>query len=199
MWAVGTDGTNGVIWRGNRDGFVTLDVDPELLERITLFKVWGRSNDDVYMVGDQGRILHFDGEQVTAMASGTVNPLITVHGTADATYAVGGLGGSVVLGLEASSWVDLTPADAPAVNGVYAQGDDAYAVGVFGEVLQRTRAGKFERLETGLDLAREYHAVWVDEAGGVWAVGGHVNDAPLVQGMLSYSGQRQLPALTKPL
>lgn len=190
MWAVGTDGTNGIVWRSNGAGFAAADVDPKLLEQTTLFKVWGRSADDVWMVGDQSRILHFDGQQVSAMSSPSQVPLTTVNGTGTALYAVGGLGGSVILGLDAdaATWVDLTPPDAPSVNGVCAHGDFAYVVGVFGEVLKRTGTGPFQRVETGLDLARDYHAVWVDGEDGVWAVGGHVNDAPLVQGLLSYSG-----------
>jgi hypothetical protein len=93
----------------------------------------------------------------------------------------------------------MTPPDAPPMNGVYARGDVAYAVGDYGEVLRRTAGGPFERVETGLDLARDYHAVWMDEAGGVWAVGGHVNVAPLVQGLLSYGGPNPPPALVPTL
>jgi hypothetical protein len=194
LWAVGTDGTNGVVWRSNgRGGFDVADVDPVLLEQTTLFKVWGRGADDVWMVGDQGRILHFDGQGVSAMSSPTHVPLTTVHGTDSALYAVGGLGGSVILGLEGEQWVDLTPPGAPALNGVFARGDEAYVVGVFGEAFERTGSGPFQRVETGLDLARDYHSVWIDEEDAVWAVGGHVNDAPLVQGLLSYAGPHPPP------
>jgi hypothetical protein len=126
--------------------------------------------------------------------------LTTIHGTDAALYAVGGLGGSVVLGATGDEdWVDMTPADAPSVNGVFARGDVVYVVGVFGEVLKRTGTGPFVRVETGLDLAREYHAVWIDDEGGVWAVGGHVNDAPLVQGMLGYFGRQSPPRRQPPL
>jgi len=200
LWAVGTDGTNGVVWRSNGEGgFDAADVDPALLEQTTLFKVWGRSADDVWMVGDQGRILHFDGQSVSASSSRTHVPLTTVHGTDTALYAVGGLGGSVILGLEQGQWLDLTPPGAPAVTGVFARGDEAYVVGVFGEALERTGTGPFRRVETGLDLARDYHSVWIDEEGGVWAVGGHVNDAPLVQGLLSYAGPHPPPNRTPTL
>lgn len=188
LWAVGTDGTNGVVWRSSGADFDAADVDPALLQQTTLFKVWGRSASDVWMVGDQGRILHFDGERVSAVETPSPAPLTTVNGTDSAVYAVGGLGGSVILGLEGETWQDLTPPAAPSLNGVFARGDVVYAVGVFGEVLRRAGTGVFERVETGLDLARDYHAVWIDEEGGIWAVGGHVNDAPLVQGLLSYSG-----------
>jgi hypothetical protein len=188
MWAVGTDGTNGVVWRSSGDRFDATDVDPALVAQTTLFKVWGRSADDVWMVGDQGRILHYDGSRISAMSSPSDVPLTTVNGTDSAVYAVGGLGGSVILGLDSDEWRDLTPPGAPSVNGVFARDDVVYVVGRFGEVLKRTGTGPFARVETGLDLARDYHAVWIDQDGGVWAVGGHVNDAPLVQGLLSYSG-----------
>jgi hypothetical protein len=199
MWAVGTDGTNGVVWRSSAQGFDVAAVDPALLENAPLFKVWGRAADDVWMVGIQGQILHFDGEQVTRVASDNTLPLTTVHGTESALYAVGGLGGAVILGLENDAWVNMTPPDAPQMSGVYARGDVAYAVGVHGEVLRRTAGRAFERVETGLDLARDYHAVWIDEDGGVWTVGGHVSVTPLVQGLLSYAGQNPPPPLTSTL
>ncbi len=199
MWAVGTDGTNGVVWRSSEQGFDTAVVDSALLEKAPLFKVWGRGADDVWMVGIQGQILHFDGERVTRVASDNARPLTTVHGTASALYAVGGIAGPVVLGLEGDTWQDMTPPDAPSMNGVYARGDVAYAVGAHGEVLRKTAGHSFERVETGLDLARDYHAVWLDENGGVWAVGGHVSVAPLVQGLLSYAGPNPPPALATPL
>lgn len=200
LWAVGTDGTNGVIWRSNAGSFEPADVDEALLAGITLFKVWGRAADDVWMVGDQGRILHFDGEQLTAVESGTPLALITVSGTDTELFAVGGLNGPLILSREGDQWLDRTPKDPPAfINGVYARDAAAYAVGAVGEVFRRTARGAFERVETGLDLAREYHAVWIDDEAGVWAVGGHVSDAPLVQGLLSYAGphppSQRAPAL----
>lgn len=188
IWAVGTDGSNGVIWRYEGGSFEPAAVDPALLDGVTLFKVWGRSADDVWIVGDQGVVLHYDGESVAPVDANIKLPLTTVHGTASSLYAVGGFGGAVIAGFENGAWVDLTPDDAPAFFGVCARGDTAYAVGAAGEVFKRTKAGPFRRVETGLDLAREYHAAWIDPDGGVWAVGGHVSDAPLVQGLLSYYG-----------
>lgn len=197
LWTVGTDGSDGLVWRWRGDAFEPADIDGALLQQTTLFKVWGRSGDDVWMVGDQGRILHFDGEKLRPSESDNHVPLVTVHGTDRELYAVGGLGGSVIMNLQGNSWHDLTPPDAPAVNGVFARGDVAYVVGAFGEVLKRSGQSAFERVETGLDLAREYHAVWIDEDDGVWAVGGHVNDAPLVQGLLSHAGAK-LPSSPPP-
>jgi hypothetical protein len=190
IWAVGTDGTNGVVWRSKGDAFEAADIDPTLLAQRPLFKVWGRSADDVWLVGDQGLILHFDGHDTSVMPTPTNVPLTTVNGTDQTLYAVGGLGGSVILSLEGSEWQDLTPPKTPTMSGVFARGDAVYVVGRFGEVLKRTGTAPFARVETGLDLARDYHAVWIDPDGGVWAVGGHINDAPLVQGLLSYSGTR---------
>lgn len=199
MWAVGTDGKNGIVWRSRDDAFEPAEFDASLLEKKTLFKVWGRQSDEVWMVGDQGAILHFNGDELTPMSSDNHVPLITVNGTDQVVYAVGGLGGSVILQLEGDTWVDATPVDPPALNGVFARDDSAYAVGAFGEVLKREGSGPFLRVETGLDLAREYHAAWIDAAGGVWAVGGHVSDAPLVQGLLSYAGDQAPSGRMPPL
>jgi hypothetical protein len=53
----------------------------------------------------------------------------------------------------------------------------AYAVGINGQVLAR-RGKQWQLLKTGLDLARDLHSVWIDDKGGVWAVGGHVIGPP---------------------
>jgi hypothetical protein len=46
---------------------------------------------------------------------------------------------------------------------------------------------------TGLDTEKPLHAVWVDETGGVWAVGGDVLVPPLGEGQLLHKGTSPLP------
>jgi hypothetical protein len=48
---------------------------------VTLRSIWGRSASDLFVVGDDGTILHFDGVSWTAMVSGTTDDVISVAGS----------------------------------------------------------------------------------------------------------------------
>jgi len=58
--------------------------------RVAFTAVWGSSKDDVWIVGTQGTIVHWDGASFTATPSGTKNALFAVTGTsATDVWAVG--------------------------------------------------------------------------------------------------------------
>jgi len=59
--------------------------------------VWGRSGSDVYVVGDNGLILHYDGAAWTASHQGT-DALLAVFGWAPGDVYAVGVGGRVLLG-----------------------------------------------------------------------------------------------------
>lgn len=52
--------------------------------------IWGTSSFDIYFVGDEGNIVHYDGSVFTKMESGTDYPLHHIYGTApDKIWATG--------------------------------------------------------------------------------------------------------------
>ena len=58
--------------------------------RVAFTSVWGSSKDDVWIVGTQGAILHWNGASFTATPSGTKNALFAVTGTGPSdVWAVG--------------------------------------------------------------------------------------------------------------
>jgi hypothetical protein len=58
--------------------------------RVAFTAVWGSSKDDVWMVGTQGAIVHWNGASFTTTPSGTKNALFAVTGTGPAdVWAVG--------------------------------------------------------------------------------------------------------------
>ena len=64
---------------------------PEVNDR-TLFKVWGTAANDVWVCGQAGLILHYDGASWSLMDSGTTVALYSVWGTGTgAVYAGGGV------------------------------------------------------------------------------------------------------------
>lgn len=81
-WAVGQG-----LWRFDGTAWTeVLRPDPT----VTLTAVWGSGPDDVFVVGYQGRVLHFDGAAWSAMESGTTASLFGVWGSGRGrVYAVG--------------------------------------------------------------------------------------------------------------
>jgi hypothetical protein len=153
--------------------------------------VWGKAVNDVWAVGTGGVALHFDGSSWTYVDTVSYVNLFTVHDG----FAVGGDVGGTILSLSTTGqvWADESPEYAVQITGVYG-GERPVAVGVRGSVWFRESEGWMmdtRELPTYQDL----HAVWTDPHGGVWAVGGHVSGAPLIQGALVYSGSDTIPAL----
>jgi hypothetical protein len=138
-----------------------------------MFKVWGKTNADLWMVGTGGTTVHYDAAEFTVQESDTNRQLFTVHGDLDEVLAVGGLGTGVIVQNLDEGWNDITPEETPHVMGVHVGRTATYAVGVEGAVLRRGETG-WETVETGLDVPEHLHAVWQDPQGGVWAVGGQV-------------------------
>lgn len=195
LFAVGGDSadadTTGVIWRFDGTTWTTMDttnVNPDGIP--LLFKVWGRSDNEVYAVGTRGTILRFDGTSWSQLASPTTRTLFTVHGNDDIVVACGGSqSGVIVESVGGGSFVDVSPAGVLQMNGTFAGSDTTLTVGREGAVAFRD-AGGWASEETGLnlDLVIDYHAAWIDPDGGVWAVGGNIIGEPQTDGVVAYFG-----------
>lgn len=184
LWAVGgRPDESGFIWRRAGEGWEPANLDPDLIATQAVFKVWGRDAAELCFVGARGLSLRFDGDHFERLETGTDQLLFTVHSDGGSFVAVGGRDNGVILEEGPDGWRDVAPASAPPLNGVAERDGRAYAVGANGEVLTR-RDGTWMRLETGLDLRRDLHSVWIDPEGGVWSAGGHLTGTPLVQGVL---------------
>jgi hypothetical protein len=187
VWAVGGVGASaGFVWRSDGERWTALDV-PELAGR-GLFKVWGTGPDDVWIVGAAGAAYHWNGNALEPVDAGTSRTLFTVHLEGDRAAAVGGAGTAALVEREGGMFVDRSPELVPQLFGVWlTPNEGGYAVGAGGVVLRRTAQGWSEET-TELPYIPALHAVWVDESGGVWAVGGQVLAAPLTDGVLIYRG-----------
>ena len=152
IWAVGGNPTDesggGVAW--HFDGLLWSAADLSALFPSgvpTLYKVWGRSPTDVYAVGRNGTILHYNGSTWAQLASNTTDTLFTVHGNATLVAAMGGLSNGVILEPGGQS-ADQAPPGSPQLNGVFVPPDGlAVAVGIAGSLALR----RDERLEVGGD------------------------------------------------
>jgi hypothetical protein len=195
IWAVGGDGVLGAFaWRYDGEAWRAAPGFPaELRGSHSLYKVWGTSGGDVWLVGTIGLALRWNGASFERAETNTERTLFTVHSGGAGYVAVGGVGTGLILEHDGRAWRDVTPAGAIAQTiGVCLRGDHGYIVGLDGRVWRRA-GGAWAEEDTGLQAFKTLHAVWIDPAGGVWAVGGEVLSFPLTDGVLLHKGPRALP------
>lgn len=200
LWAVGGAGTTptaGFVWRFDgtawteHPGAAALD----LAGTASVFKVWGRSATDVYMVGTPGLILRDDGQALTELDSPVERPLFTVHGDASRVVAVGGFASGTILESESGAFSDVTPPSCPQMSGVHVGANgEALAAGILGSIMTRGESG-WELVDHGLPVNDDFHSTFIDDEGGYWAVGGVLIDPP-IEGMMVYRGTRDLAGAT---
>jgi sugar lactone lactonase YvrE len=210
LWAVGDGPVNGpdaggVVWKFNGTEWVDDPTVPEGLP--TLYKIWGRSATDVYAVGRQGVIIHYNGVRWRTIQTGVVRPLFTIHGNESRVVATGGAFEGVILELQGASFVDVTPEGAPQINGVYVgPGGLASAVGAEGSNVVSGAHGWELKNPAVAGGPVDFHATWMDSAGGVWAVGGDLT-IDKTYGVLAFAGSAAIgrefisdsPCLPSPL
>lgn len=190
VWAVGGP-TQAPPEGVEPEGFVVLHFDGSAWTRVeidalagkpasqgsNLFKIWGTSAQDMYIVGDSGLALHYDGQTWTEQPTGVSDPLFTVVGrSAGDVWAVGGLIAPVMIHWDGAAWstVDLPPVQPQAMQGVWTAPDEAvYVGGWYGYTASLDIDGAWEVMETGSALS--YHAVFGDGNGSLWAVGGDID------------------------
>ena len=187
MWAVGGNVVKGAFaWRLKGDTWIDAEGFPlDLVTSESLFKVWGNASDDIWLVGTNGVALHFDGSLLTQISSDTTNHLITIHSNQGRSVAVGGLGSGVIVENNGSGWNDISPSKLPQVMGAWVGDDSDYVAGVQGTVF-RFASGEWIKVDTGIDLKEDLHAVWIDPNDGIWIVGGQVLAPPITNGVLIY-------------
>lgn len=204
VWIVGEDFVNrlGVLWHYDGTQVQTPDDLPaEVAATPTAwFKVWGRSSEDLWVVGLGEQALHrtTSGWQIKK----TPRRLFTVHGdSVSRVVAVGGFASGLITerapGSATDDFLDITPADAPQFNGVWVSDDATITTaGIYGALWQRAADnGPWTTIKNIPDAIsdKDFHAVYRDPEGGIWAVGGFVISEPLTNGLLVYVGERTLP------
>jgi photosystem II stability/assembly factor-like uncharacterized protein len=152
----------------------------------SLFKVWGASASDVWVVGDRGLVLRGNaGAGFRRVDSGSDQErLFTVHGAAGEVAMVGGSANGWALEAEGEKLVTISPPGAAPLQGVcVSERGDVWAVGVAGNVYARAAGASEWRDVFTRHPVQSLHAVWLDPSGGVWAVGGNVLTDELDHGL----------------
>jgi hypothetical protein len=187
VWAVGGNfggGSGGFAWHLEGGEWVAHALPEEEVRPV--WKVIGRSCDDVSFVGEGGLSFSWDGSGFTRESTGVGESLFTNAVEGDCYYAVGGISG-IVLEDCGGGWEDVSPDGAPGFNGVCARDGDVFAVGQFGAVYRRDEDGTWVADDMP-PTSETLHACWIDPSGGLWAVGGQVLAAPLIRGVMVYRG-----------
>jgi len=151
-----------------------LDVDPGRPTR-AFFKVWGSSANDVWVVGQNGAIVHFDGTTWKSYGAGTADDLIAVWGTGpNNVVAVGGRNNGIAALWDGSTWtlVDTEFEFDPGINGVWTQGDTIHLAAQQGTMFTLSGASKKKSDTRELMTTVDMHAVHSAD-GVITTVGGN--------------------------
>ncbi|MEZ4318584.1 MAG: hypothetical protein R3F61_13810 [Myxococcota bacterium] len=189
VWAVGGfAGREGFAWHYDGSEWATVALPDDLPrtrdgEIPPLLKVWGRTSDDVWLVGGLGTILHYDGTALVRVESGTTEQLFTVHGDADTVVVVGGGASGILLRNDGDGFVDDTPPSANLLQGLHVDRDGVvWTAGERGRLFGRHKS-TWAEVELDVEAPQSYHALWTDGEGDLWAVGGTVLSPALDAGI----------------
>lgn len=189
VWAVGGDSDNsgGFAWRlrgGTWAAEATLPTN--VPTDAALWKAFGSSIDDLWIVGSNGVSLRWDGTTLQQGDTGVGSSLFTVYEYDGLYAAVGGLAsGIIVESNDGIAWNNVTPEPPPLGLAGVSLGADGVgiAVGFDGAVYRRGDDG-WGPDDPGLLVRENLHGTWIDDEGGLWAAGGQTLTAPFTDGVL---------------
>ena len=192
LWAVGgaSDSSGGFAWKLEGAAWKPSAALPaEVATDAAVWKVFGTATDDVWLVGSNGVALHWDGAGLTQADTGVGSSLFTVHARDGRYAAVGGLATGIIVEYDGARWQDVTPASPPMGLSGVTLGADGFgvAVGSLGGVYTRSASG-WSPAELGFTVGENFHGSWIDDEGGVWAVGGQTFSPPYDEGILIHRG-----------
>ena len=96
---------------------------------------------------------------------------------------------TIIVEGDGTTWRNVTPEPPPMGLAGVSLGDDGLglAVGMSGSVYVRD-AGGWAPEDPGLLVRENLHGAWVDDDGGLWAVGGQTLTPPLTDGVMIHRG-----------
>jgi hypothetical protein len=139
-----------------------------------MYGVWGSGPKDVWAVGDNNNILHWDGEAWSSSLSGTNGYLKAVWGSSatdvwavGASYiSIGGTAPADILHWDGSQWTASDANGVEELEGIWGNSaDDVWAVG---SSVAHWDGQNWAPTESQF----EAHAIWGAAADDIWAVGG---------------------------
>ena len=146
-----------------------------LTKRVTFSSVWGASPNDVWVAGEGGALMHWDGSAWAEASSGTQSALRAVSGTSSKDVWAAGLDG-VLLHFDGTSWSATQKTGAPWSPATGANERPIYSL--FATPNKLWTGGSGVRSFDGTSWTEPHHgthlptmAVWGPDAQNLWAVG----------------------------
>jgi hypothetical protein len=131
--------------------------------------VWGSGRDDVWVVGDAGTILHYDGTNLSSVPSGTMNQLLGVWSSGKNDVWVAGVDGTV-LRYGGTRFSKMATGSTQILQGVWGtSANNVWLTGEGGTIL-RWDGTSLTQHAAGLTTAFLL-SVWGSAPNDVWAVG----------------------------
>jgi hypothetical protein len=158
------------------------------------FKVWGSAADDVFICGEGGLVLHYDGKSWSSQPTGLPQSttLFTIAGRAhNDVYAVGGLGLAAAIHFDGTNWSALNEpalADTGGLTGVSVDSDGSVLIVGAGGVKLRGKPGALtvDTLQPPID---DLHAALLVGGEGFVAGGSYLAPAPAARhGVIGHYG-----------
>jgi hypothetical protein len=184
LWAVGgyvfpRVGPPTLLRLGPGGGAVVAELPAGVIAQGTFFKVWGTARDDVWVVGELGMVLRYDGSVWSRVELPSTPRLVTIHGRSkDDLVVVGGVSQALILEGGAAGFVDRSPGPYAILSGVFVGPDgESWAAGMLGQVMRRSGPGAGWAAVSGVPVMKDWHAVWRDHRGDWWFVGGNLLSA----------------------
>ncbi|NLI55798.1 hypothetical protein GX420_02250 [bacterium] len=130
--------------------------------------VWGSGPNDVFIVGDDGVILHYNGTSWSSMDSGTTNYLLSVWGNGpNDVFAIGYAG--TILHYNGTSWSSMDSGTINTSLGVWGSAsNDVYTVGYTGAILHYNGTS-WSSMDSG--TINDLYAVWGSGPNDIFAIG----------------------------
>lgn len=193
VWAVGgIAGRSCFVWHFNGIEWSNMRLPEPMVrdpggETPACLKVWGRSANEVYVVGSRGLLMRGSVAGLQIVDTAINASIFTVHGNRNDLVMVGGASQGAAFDFDGTVLSDRSPPRVGLLQGVVIdEAGDGFAVGVGGSIFERTANG-WNTIDSGLEFtAQSLHAVWLDPDGGVWSVGGNVLSSHLNQGAIVY-------------
>ncbi len=190
VWACGVvhEGVSSevAIWHFDGDAWAADPDEPgELIPGKTPNKIWGRSSEDLWIVGGTEVGLHRSASGWKTVDVATEAFLTTIHGNDERVVAVGGPSQGGIIENDGSGFQEVLGADRVAnLAGVALHPDDRGVAAGWWDTLVERIDGEWVTDDDVPDLRIDYHGVAITDDGQVWAAGGLFNTFPLRQGGL---------------
>ena len=155
-----------------------LDTEEREATGQALYKVWGTTSDNVFIVGSDGFTLHFDGTKWTSYAipEDIAGPVWTVHGNGpEHIYAVGGFSVTFLIRWNGDGWSEIELGEDPPLlmQGVWVAPDHTVYVSGRQGYSARLRDGNWIEPTPITELV--YHAIAGDKQGNLYSCGGDID------------------------